>query len=146
MKLSGRVSANTLIFAGLAFLVGMIVLIVTTKRGPSTSAAEFLQALAKADAPTVARLSIIDDDDYETRLKKWQATLDRTEYYLWSYKILNTVLSSDKTANVRVEVIKNPTSSSPVIDKFELPMEKSDGEWKVVVPLISREMYPSLPE
>ena len=146
MKLSGRVNTNTLIFAGLAVLVAMVVLIVTTKRGPSTSAAEFLQALAATDAEKVAELSIIDDDDYETRLKKWQATLDRTQYYLWSYKILNTVPTSETSAAVKVEVIKNPTASSPVIDKFELYMEKRDGQWKVVVPSISREMYPSLPE
>lgn len=146
MKLSGRVNTNTLIFAGLAVLVAMIVLIVTTKQGPSTNAAEFLRSLAEADAEKVAELSIIDDDDYETRLKKWQATLNRTQYYLWSYKILNTVPTSETSAAVKVEVIKNPTASNPVIDKFELYMEKRDGQWKVVVPSISREMYPSLPE
>lgn len=146
MKLSGRVNTNTLIFAGLAVLVAMIVLIVTTKRGPSTSAAEFLQALAAADAETLAKTSIIDDDDYETRLQKWQGTLERTEYYLWSYQILNTVQSSETSAAVRFEMVRNPTSPRPAIEKFELPMEKRDGEWKVVVPSISREMYPSLPE
>jgi hypothetical protein len=145
MTRSGRVSINAILIVALVTALAGVVLLVTARKGPTTNAASFMDALAKKDSERLAKLSIIGNDDYETKLKKWQTTIARTEYYLWSYKIVAANEFSDTDGAVKVEVNRNPTSPSSYGQPYQLMMHKENGEWKVVAPSIPREMYPALP-
>jgi hypothetical protein len=138
--------ANFVVIAATLSFIAVFALLLTAGRSPMSAAREFMRALALHDAATLAKLSIIGDDDEATRRKKWEKTLDRGKHYIFTYKLDSVKEIDANKALVRVMLAGNANQAGSVDEKFELTMVKVDGDWKVVVPELSRRLFPSLPQ
>jgi len=144
MKRSGRF--NPFIFVGVLCLLILIPLFVITKRNPENYASDFMVALSTGNADNLAKLSIIGNHNLEERRQLWQQTLDSSKYYTFTWRITDeNNVSSDRAAvilmvrrNLQMKMGEDET-------KYELPLQKTDDGWKVVVDQMDRDMYPFLP-
>ncbi|MBC8064912.1 MAG: DUF4878 domain-containing protein [Chlorobia bacterium] len=143
MKRSGRASLVVVIMAALVAAVAGLFLL--AGESPTAVTGKFLTALAKGDAKTLASLSFMDGLPEAEIEKKWQETHDASKFWTFAYQIQDSNEQDANTATVRLQWIKNAMSGSAYEEKYELPLLKVGGKWKVDVRGISREMYPSLP-
>lgn len=140
---SGRVSV--VLLAALC-AVGFIVLLVSfTGQTPRAAAGQFMTALAKGDADGLADLSIVQTKSRDDMKKQWEDTVRHTRSYVFVWQILAVTQNGDN-ATVKLDVVRNATDPMSYAEHFELPLTKRDGKWKVLVPQISREMFPYLPQ
>lgn len=143
MKRSGRTSIVVIITVVLvAAVVGLFLM---AGESPNGVGVKFLTALANGNSKTLAELSYMDGNTPEQIEEKWKQTHEISKYWLFAYKVMGTTIQDDKTATIRLDWVKNAASPSAYGEKYELPMVKVDGKWKVDVRAISREMYPALP-
>ena len=138
-------------------LVLMVVLIVgafaLAKEEPAAVAAQFMSALAKHDAAKLSELTYIGKSDpaeiekaREQIKKDWDFCVNTAgKYYTFSWRLSGSRKSSEDSASATLQVMRNLESGSAYDEKFELPMEKEGGRWKVAVGAISSEMFPGLP-
>lgn len=143
MKRAGRASPLTVL--GIVALLALIFLLVFSKQSPSAAAKDFMVALGKGNTAELAKLTVIGSDDLATRKKKWEKTVDRGKHYLFVYQVQDATETSDTEAAVDLIIWRNARSASTFDQRMELPMLKVDGEWKVDVGAVNRELYPSLP-
>ena len=143
MKRSGRTSIVVII--ALALVAAVVVLFLMAGESPSGVASKFLTALAKGDSKTLAETSFIEGVSQDELQKKWEATHEVTKYWQFNYMIQDTTQQDANNAAVVMQWVKNATSQASYGEKYELPLAKRDGKWKVDVRGISREMYPALP-
>jgi hypothetical protein len=66
--------------------------------------------------------------------------------YSFRWSITGEMQTDDNDGTVRLQVERNFGSGASYPENFQLPMVKVNGQWKVEVNGISREMYPGLPQ
>lgn len=143
MKRSGRTSIVIIITVALvAAVVGLFLL---AGESPTGVAGQFLTALGKGDTKTLAKLSYMDGLSEAEIEKRWQETHELSKYWAFAFKVRDANEQDPDNATVRLDWVKNAASGSAYEEKYELPMVKKDGKWKIDVRGISREMYPALP-
>ena len=146
MKRSGKV--HWLTVAGIASGIGIAALLIITPPGPSTAAAQFMEALAKGDTKALTELTLPKGKSKEQVQQDWEFTTQKaSKYYRFVYQLKDSSTPSPNLGSVKLDVVRNagmPTSLN-YEEHFELGLEKVDGKWLVDVQSISREMYPFLP-
>lgn len=142
MKRSGK--THIVVILGILGIIVTIALVFFSGESPQTKASKFMTALATANADELAQYSY-DETRTEEELKvAWEQSLKDSKYYRFAWKPDAAVLTNDTLATVKLIVVRNPGAQS-YDENFEIELRKFDGEWKVVVPSISRELYPWLP-
>ena len=144
MKRSGRVSL--VLILAIAAVVAALALFLLAGESPRGVAGQFLTALAKGDAKTLAELSYMEGQTPEQIESKWKDTYAYSKYWIFAYMIKDVRDLDKDNSTVTLGWVKNATKESSYEEKFELPMVRKDGKWKVDVRAMSREMYPYLPE
>lgn len=143
MKRSGRTSIIVIITVTLvAAVIGLFLLAGESPTGVGT---KFLTALANGNEKQLAEFGYMDGLTPAQMEEKWKETHEVSKYWLFAYRVQGTTNQDENSATIRLEWIKNATNPASYGEKFELPMVKVDGKWKVDVRAISREMYPALP-
>lgn len=105
-----------------------------------------MDALARGDSKKLAQLSFIEGVSQQDLEKKWDATVQgASRYYRWGWRPHLATQASDSVAAVSFQVTRDWDLPGSYEEKFELPMLKRDGQWKVDVRRIDRRMYPFLP-
>lgn len=143
MKRSGR--ASLVIVITVALVAAVIGLFLLAGESPTGVTGKFLTALAKGDSKTLASLSFMDGLSEAEIEKKWQQTHAMSKYWTFAFKMQGSNEQDANSATVRLEWMKNAMNPNSYGEKFEVPLIKVDGKWKVDVRGISRDMYPSLP-
>ncbi|MBN9501888.1 MAG: hypothetical protein BGO01_09580 [Armatimonadetes bacterium 55-13] len=143
MKRSGR--ASIVIVLMVAVVAAVVVLFLLAGDSPSAVAGRFLGALAKGDEKTLAQLSYMDGRSEQEMEAEWKETYENAKYWRFVWKINDTKEQDANNATVILGWYKNAASPGTYEEKYELPLVKKDGHWKVDVLGISREMYPGLP-
>lgn len=145
MKRAGKVSP--LVILGVIGFVGILAVVLFTRSGssPAQRVNEFFTALGKADMEGVLRSSTfggLPDDEVRP---KWQQCFDRTKYYRFALQIKETSYSNPEEATVAVDMFQNAANPNLGSKRFQIPVVKIDGEWKVDVRSMTRQAYPALP-
>lgn len=140
MKQSG--SVNWMVIVGLIGVVVITGLMFVGGDSATPAGSRFMIALGTGDVDTLAEVSYIPDKSKEEIRKDWESTTKLTKYVLFKYKFLGEDRVADDQATIRMDVMKPSTGYD---EKFSLPMRKIDGEWKVEVRGLSRQLYPFLP-
>jgi hypothetical protein len=145
MRKAGR--TNLLILTGVVCAIVVAALFFMRSESPATTAAQFMNALAKGDVDKLADLTYLGDDSREEIRKKWDYTVNTAgPYYRFLWRPVSSSQADDKNANVRIEVNRNSLSPESYPEAFQIPLVKDEsGKWKVDVRGINREMYPQLP-
>jgi hypothetical protein len=128
---------------GVIFLLGISLFSAT---GPEANAKAFMSALAAGDAETLTRLSSSKGMRPETLLDQWKFTTGTAAKYFsfrWSFDAITS--ERDDTATVKFSILHFVGQYGSQTDKFELPMVREDGQWKVAVNQLSRNLFPGLP-
>ena len=129
-----------------AIIVILFGIVLFSKESPAVVGTRFMAALAKGDAKTLTDLSYLGTESKDSVGQKWDFTVNRAgKHYQFAVRILRFSQSSDDSASVAMEVVRNARNSSAYPEKFELPMVKTSDGWKVDYRGINREMYPGLP-
>lgn len=144
MQRSGR--ASPLLIVAVAFVVGLVVMVLTVGESPSSAAGRFMAALAEGDAEALTDLSYVPDVSREEMLAKWEYTTGVVApYYSFEYEITGATRPSDDRAIVQMMFTRNAGMSASYREKYELELHTTDDGWKVDVFAISRTMFPGLP-
>lgn len=143
MKRSGR--ASLVVVVAVALVAAVVVLFMMAGESPSGVASKFLTSLAKGDLKTVSELSYMEGLSQEQIRQKWDETYSVTKHWLFAFAIADSSEQDERNATVRLKWVKSAMNPSAYEEKYELPLIKVDGKWKVDVRGMSREMYPSLP-
>ena len=144
MKRAGRISPIVIVI-GICILLVIPIIFVSSK-GPANYAVDFMTALGKGDVNTLADLSIIGNDDLEQRKKDWEKTISYGKNYYYTWRVTNAVENTPDSAAVELQMRQNlQINMGKDENKFELPMRKVDGKWKVDVGSMDRSIYPALP-
>lgn len=143
MKRSGRASLVIVILV--ALVAAVVVLFIMAGDSPSGVAGRFLTALAKGDTKTLTELTYMEGKTPDQIKEAWDQTKAVTKYWQFQWKIQDSKDQDADNATVVLAWTKNSSSPSSYEEKYELPLLKRDGKWKVDVRGISREMYPALP-
>jgi hypothetical protein len=151
MRKTGGVSILTIaMFAMLALIASAFVF---ARETIGSAGANFMDALSRHDVARLVELSYIGKQDpaaieaKKTKLKEdWDFAVNTAgKHYTFTWKISATTQSSDSSGTVTLQVTRNAASGSGYDEKYELPMMKEGGNWKVDAGQISREMFPGLP-
>lgn len=144
-KRAGRVSP--LVILGIAGLIGMIGVLLFTRGGgsPAQRVHEFFAALDRGDIDAIMETSTFGDVPEAELREKWQQCVDRAEYYIFAMQIKATSFSTPDEATVAVEMFQNAGNPNAGSKRFQVPVIKVDGEWKVDARSLTRSIYPALP-
>lgn len=151
MRIRGAI--NYLLLGLVLMLVLVIGAFALAKEEPASVAAQFMSALAKHNPEKLTELSYIGktapaelESSRENLRKDWDFCVNTAgKYYTFSWRIVGSRKSSEDSASVTLQIMRNLASGSSYDEKYELPMEKEGGRWKVVPGGISSEMFPGLP-
>lgn len=103
-------------------------------------------SLAKGDYKKLAELSYFPDKDQKTVEEEWKYAVQvGGKHYLFAYEIFGQVEATEKTASVRMKMTRN-ISPSAYEENQSIPLVKSNGQWKVDVRAMSRQIYPFMPQ
>ena len=131
------VVASLLTFAGLSMLGG---------ERPIGVVAKFLDALSKKDYETLARLSNAPGFTEEELREEWKrSTTVAGLYFQFLYQIQSETYPTEESAVVLVSFTPEAGSEVSNERRLEVPVSKIDGEWKVDVLALNRDIYPGLP-
>lgn len=144
MKRSGKV--HWMVLVGLVGILAIAFLLLFSKESASVAAQRFMMALAKGDVETLTKMSSMPGRTEEDIRKQWEfATKEAGPYYRFVWQINRSNDSGPNTSAVVMDVLRNATDAQSYQEKYELPMIKENGVWKVEVSSISRGLYPALP-
>jgi hypothetical protein len=151
MRIRGAV--NFLLLGLVLMLVLVVGAFALAKEEPGSVAAQFMSALAKHDAKKLAELSYIGKTEpaeieatREKLQKDWDFCVNTAgKYYTFRWRISGARKANEDSASVTLQVQRNLVSGGSYDEKYELPMEKEGGKWKVDATGISSEMFPGLP-
>ena len=144
MKRSGRF--NPFIVVGLICVIVLVPLLLISKRGAGNYASDFMVALSTGNADQLAKLSIIGQHNYDERRQLWQESVNSAKYFTFTWRISDvTDVSADRAAVIVMMRRNLEMRMGEDESRYELPMQKTDDGWKVVVDQMNREMYPFLP-
>lgn len=144
MKQSGRASLIMLATAAMVILLGMIFLF--GKESLTSVGTRFMSALARGDVDTLTKMSLVGDETPEQMHKEWDFAVNTAgKHYRFFWRITSELQADERSGSVRMQITRNADTPGGYEEAFQLPLEKVNGEWKVDVRGISREMYPGLP-
>ncbi len=105
-----------------------------------------MTALSKGDVDTLTKMSLLGDKTEPEMHKEWEFAVNTAgKHYRFFWRITSELVSDENSGSVRMQISRNIDSPSTYEEAFQLPMQKVNGEWKVDVRGISREMFPALP-
>lgn len=143
MKQAGK--AHWLVIAGIASILVVVGLFLFAQDSAGDTAHRFMTALAKGDVETLTELSYYPEGSKEELKEKWDFAVNKAgKHFLFFGRIVNVSQSAPDTAAATMQITKNPQAGG-YEEKFQLPLVKEGGDWKVDVRTISRTMYPALP-
>ncbi len=143
MKQAGR--AHWLIVAGVASVVLVIGVFLFGKDSAGEAASGFMTALGSGNVDRLVELSYFDKSSKEDLRKQWDFAVHRAgPHYLFAWKLVNVSESDANNAAATLAVTRN-LGQEGFEEKFQLPLVRQDGEWKVDVRAINRTLYPALP-
>lgn len=145
MKRAGKVSP--LVILGVLGFVGILAVLLLTRTGtsPAQRVSQFFTALGKADIDTVLESSTFGERPDEEMRPKWEQCLERSKYYRFAMQIKETTYTNDEEATVAVDMYQNVTNVNIASKRFQIPVVKINGEWKVDARSLTRQAYPALP-
>lgn len=133
------------LFGALAF-VAVVFVMMFSREGLGSIGGRFMTALAKHDVDTLTKMTYLGKDSPDQIKAKWDLAVNQYgKYYRFRWKITGTSQATDDSGSVRMQVSRNADSPGTYEENYQLPLVKHDGEWKVDVAGISREMFPGLP-
>lgn len=142
--LSGKV--HWLTVAVLVALVAVIGLLFFSKESPAVNGSKFMIALAAGDAKTLTQYSHMPGRTPQEIEAKWKyATEVVSPHYFFAWRIIDTQISGPESATVKMDIVRDVMGPSSFPEKFELPLTKVNGVWKVDVSRVDRKLYPGLP-
>jgi hypothetical protein len=145
MKRAGRISPFAIV--GVICVLLIIPLLCASKKGPEYTAAQFMTALGNGDVNGLSKLSSMGNLTEDQMREKWQKTINDSKYYMFTWRITDVTTVSDSTAAIKMQMrrdLKVHLGDDEM--PFEIPVVKVNGEWKVPVYQIDREIYPYLPQ
>lgn len=134
-------------FVAIAGGIGAVIVIVLFMISGQTAqgqTAKFFEALAQSDAKGLAATSFVEGRTQEEIEKEWEEVLERSKYYRFAWFVKSSVQHSPDKATVRLGVTTNYYPGA-YDENYQVDVVKINGEWRVHLPTISREMYPFLP-
>lgn len=144
MRRAGRVNILAIVAAVCA--IAILGLFFMGRESLNSVGARFMTALAKHDVKTLSAMTFLDGSTPEEVEKQWDFAVNTAgKHYLFVWNITGATQATDTQGTVRMQVVRNAQSPSAFEEKFELPLVKVDGQWKVDVRNISRELFPALP-
>ena len=144
MNRSGRV--NLLILAGLGIIALVGVLFFLNQDSMMGAGTRFMTALAKHDVDTLTSLTYLDRRDPAKVKADWEFAVNEAGKHYRFMWVAETAKEADASNGaIQLRVWRNLDQPSTFDEKFQLPMIKENGKWKVLVSGISREMFPGLP-
>jgi hypothetical protein len=151
MRNSGRVTILTV--GGIMALLLVLAVVVFAKAGPDSAGVKFMDALARHDVDQLVEMTYVGETDLQKiadRKKKlredWDFCVNTAgKHFIFTWKIVGYTQPKENAGAVSCKIIKNPQMGG-YEEKYELPMEKEGGQWRVVVGGISRSMFPALPK
>ncbi|MBX3119912.1 MAG: DUF4878 domain-containing protein [Fimbriimonadaceae bacterium] len=142
MLRAGRL--NIVLALGLASVIVLAVLLVMTRSSPSVTVGNFLTALAKADVDQLVELSHYDGDKAELR-KQWEFCVkEAAPHVRFVWTMVGSREISDTSASVNILWTKD-LGNQGYEKRYEIPCVKEDGQWKVDIVAVARDMFPALP-
>jgi hypothetical protein len=144
MKQSGRTSVMVLI-TGVGVIILAIIFFFSSESLESIGG-RFMTALATGDVDTLSKMSYLGKESPDQVKKEWEfATKTAGLHYVFVWRITSALQSDANSGSVRMQVTRNADKPGAYEESYQLPMTKVDGDWKIDVQGISREMYPALP-
>lgn len=133
---------NWMVLFGLVGIVVITVLVMMSGEGPTTAAGRFMAALADGDEKELTKLSYMPDREAAVIEQEWKRSTDLSKHVVFAWKFIAEQKTGPDTANVRLQITKATVGYE---ENYSLPMRKVDGQWKVEVDGLSRQLYPFLP-
>jgi hypothetical protein len=144
MNRFGRI--NMVLVVGIMVVVLLAFVIFVTRESVTTVGSRFMSALAKGDVNTLTEMTYLDGRGKEDVRKQWEFSVNEVgKHYRFAWKISSANESNGENAAVRLQVIRDLENPSAFEENFQLPLRKENGQWKVDVSNISRDMFPALP-
>lgn len=151
MRNSGRITIVTV--GVVAAIMLLLAVVLFAKDSPQSSGVKFMQALSNHDVDQLVELTFVGETDpqkIEARKKKlredWDFAVNTAgKHFIFTYKVVGYTQPTETAGAVSCKVTKNAHMGG-YDEKFELPMEKESGKWKVVIGGVSRSMFPALPK
>lgn len=144
MNRRGRINIVGLFGAIVVIFFGAVIFF--SRESLTTVGNRFMTALQWGDVDTLTEMSDPGTSSKDEIRKEWDfAVHSAGRYYNFAYRVDSAVQNDDKSASVRLKVMRNVTNPGSYEENFQLPLVKVGNEWKVDIRGISREMYPGLP-
>lgn len=143
VKQAGR--AHWLIVAGITSVLLVVGLFLFARDSAAETATGFMTALSKGDVDKLVELSYFDRTSTDELRKKWDFAVHRAgPHYLFAWRVENVSQADSENAAAMMAVTRN-IDQEGFEEKFQLPLVKKDGSWKVDVRAINRTLFPALP-
>ena len=114
--------------------------------GPTSTAEEFMQDLAKGDVAGLTDISYVRGSDKEALRKAYEfSTQEAGKNYSFMWRVKNESQADPNTASVQLAVIRNARSQASYEENFEIPLVRQNGKWLVDVGGVNALLYPALP-
>jgi hypothetical protein len=145
MRTAGRV--NIVLVGAIVAIVMIGSVLFMGRQSINAVASKFMSALATHDVNTLTDMTFLNGRSKEEVRKQWDfAVNDAGKHYVFAWRITSSKEADPKTASVTLQVLRNAMSQTSYEEKFDLPLVKEDGNWKVDVSAISRDLFPALPQ
>lgn len=143
MKKAGR-ALWPLVVVVLVLALGGVFFVISGASASST-ADNFMEALARGNAKKLAELGYLEGMTPDQAEKAWTKTVDHGMYYRFFWHVKTSSQPTPDTATVTMDVARNADTQSSYGEDYSLNLIKMDGKWKVDVRQIPRDLYPGLP-
>ena len=130
---------------GLASIIGLVLALFVVRGNPGETATKFMDALARSDLETLVEVSYIPGTSEAQLREKWEKTLHIGRNFAFTWQILSQTQNSDTSAVAFMTILPDLNNPQAFELKIQLPMELVDGEWKVDLRRVPRDIYPALP-
>jgi hypothetical protein len=145
MRTAGRV--NIVLVGAIVAIVMIGSVLFMGRQSINAVASKFMSSLATHDVNTLTDMTFLNGRNKEDVRKQWDfAVNDAGKHYIFVWRITSSKEADDKTASVSMQVVRNARSGTSYEEKFDLPLVKENGDWKVDVSAISRDLFPALPQ
>lgn len=134
-------------------VVLMVAAILLAKETPQSAAVNFMDALARHDVKKLTELSLIGESDpaaaeakRQRLAKEWDFSVNEAgRHFPFTWRVTAANITTDRTATATIMITPDAVLPSAYEQKYDLPLEKEGGKWKVDVGGISKLMFPAMP-
>lgn len=113
---------------------------------PQQAGGRFMDALARHDSQKLGQLSHVSGQSSEQMAQRWEKLVNGpAKHFRFYWRISGTSQASGDTAAVQMFVERDQGAPTAYEEKFELPMVKVEGQWKVDIRRLDRRIFPFLP-